>query len=104
MRRGIGLILVALAAAVGGSGCCRLCHRWCDDGCGCPPCRCHQAAPRYCEPRCECDDGGYLPPPGPRSDTRTRYGDDPPPRRDDRPTGDPHYDRRPTGAYGGTGN
>ena len=99
MRRGIGLILAALAATVGGSGCCRLCHRWCDDrpdDCRrCAPCCCDRAPPRYYDPGCECGDD-RPPPPNPRIDTRTR--------RDDRPTGDPRYDRRPTGAYGGTGN
>jgi hypothetical protein len=103
MRAAVGLLLVTLLA---GTGCCRLCHRWCDDrddcrrygprerdGCYCAP------PPRY-SPGCECaPDEERLPPPPTRYDTRSSRPDaDPPPRRDDRPTS------RQTGAYGGSGN
>lgn len=119
MRAGAGLLVAAIVATLTGAGCCRLCHRWCDDRDDCRrhyaprDCGCYCAPPPRYSPDCECGPGeDRLPPPSPRYDTRpARYADDPPPRRearpDDRPTGDPRYDRAParqTGAYGGTGN
>ena len=96
-----GLMLAVLAALLGGSGCCRLCERWCGEGDG---------TRRYA-PGCNCDrarDDDRLPPPAPRFDTRSKYEDEQPrrdpPRVDDKPTGDPRLDRTPSGAYGGSGN
>jgi hypothetical protein len=99
MRAVIGLLLVLL---VGGTGCCRLCHRWCDDRDDCRrytprDCGCYCAPlPRY-SPDCDCGPGEERLPP---QRVPSRYADD-------RPPADPKPDRpasRQTGAYGGSGN
>jgi hypothetical protein len=94
MRAGFGLLVAVLSAFLAGSGCCRLCHCWCDG---------RDDYHRYGPP----PEGHSDPPPAPQADTRARYEGDPharAARRDDRPTGDPRFDHHPVGAYGGTGN
>lgn len=92
MRNGFGLIAAVLAAMLTGTGCCRLCQRWCDDRqpCGCP------TGPRYSPAASSATD--HIPPPGVPTSGARSDGEFPgqPATRSASPV------QQPTGAYGGT--